>query len=487
MRGNGCRSVSRIDARYTIYVPLKEDKLVNSQDMAHPQYRRDLGDGLVARWSTAADLDGVQQLYGFVFRGKPDEPANPRMPFWAADGASGRHPLVDDGTGAFALVEDTRSRMIVAALMVMRATWEYAGISFGVGRPEAVASHPDYRNRGLIRAIFDMFHARSAARGQLAQGITGIAYFYRQLGYEYALDLGGIRSLAISTIPQLKEDTPEPYRLRPAVVDDIGQLTMLYERERTRHQHGAPLLVSAKVDTQYWQWLLAGQNVESGEGWGTLIVEDAQGRSIGYVLHRRIRSREAASIYGIAVEPHVSLAAVMPSILRGFAALAPTLPVWREELPAPVKIHPCLGAADPAYDVVSERILAPLEPPYAWYIRVPDLAGFLQRIAPALERRLAGSTYAGHTGELKITFYRGGLRLVFANGRLSEATDWRAPVWGDEAQAGFPPLVFLQLLFGRRSFAELAYAFPDVWANDAERVLLETLFPKQISWAIPQD
>ena len=64
----------------------------------------------------------------------------------------------------------------------------------------------------------------------------------------------------------------------------------------------------------------------------------------------------------------------------------------------------------------------------------------------------------------------------------------RAERWGPKAQAGFPPLVFLQLLFGRRSFADLRYAYPDVWAEDnAGAVLLETLFPARSSWVLPLD
>ena len=46
--------------------------------LSHPTYRRDLGGGLVLRWSTAADAEGIAQLYGFVFRGKPEDPGGIR-------------------------------------------------------------------------------------------------------------------------------------------------------------------------------------------------------------------------------------------------------------------------------------------------------------------------------------------------------------------------------------------------------------------------
>jgi predicted acetyltransferase len=87
---------------------------------------------------------------------------------------------------------------------------------------------PEYRNRGLIRAIFELIHARSTACGQLAQGITGLTYYYRQFGYEYALDLGGSRSVYLAAIPKLKEGQPEPYALRAATLHDLPQLLALY-------------------------------------------------------------------------------------------------------------------------------------------------------------------------------------------------------------------------------------------------------------------
>ena len=66
-----------------------------------------------------------------------------------------------------------------------------------------VATRPAYRKRGLVRAVFEMAHARSAAKGELVQVITGIPYFYRQFGYEYALDLEGHRLVAAADVPHV--------------------------------------------------------------------------------------------------------------------------------------------------------------------------------------------------------------------------------------------------------------------------------------------
>jgi hypothetical protein len=447
--------------------------------------RRVRDDGLVVRWSTADDLPAIQALYAYVFRGKADEPANERTSVWVADALAGRHPLTS-GADACAVVVDPAHNTIVASVLRLSATWEYAGIAFGVGRPEVVATHPEYRNRGLIRDLFALFHARSAAAGELVQGITGIPYFYRQLGYEFALDLGGSQACVIGALPPLAADAaPDPV-VRPATLDDIPFLRLVYERERTRQHHGLPLLVSARIDAAYWHWQIAGQHPRDAEGWQTWVISMGD-HDVGYVLTRRVRSERAWTIVGLALEPGASLTALLPGVLRRLAALAPTIETWREPHPAPIMLEFRLGAAHPVYDLLPQAARGVREQPYAWYIRVADLPQFIQRIAPALERRLLSSPLAGYDGTVRLDFYRDGLQLQFQRGRLLAATPWRSSQWGERAQAYFPPGVVLQLLFGRRSLGELAYSFPDAYAEGDAEALLEVLFPKQQSWALPQD
>jgi hypothetical protein len=126
-----------------------------------------------------------------------------------------------------------------------------------------------------------------------------------------------------------------------------------------------------------------------------------------------------------------------------------------------------------------------VNPPYAFYVRVPDLPAFVRRIGPVLERRLAESVAPGHTGELKLSFYRGGLRLRFEGGRLAAAEPFEPPE-RVEAGAWFPDLTFLHLVFGHRSLDELKAVYPDCYTRgDEVPVLLDGLFPKQLSRVWP--
>jgi hypothetical protein len=448
------------------------------QELAAPGYRRELGNGLVVRWSDARDTPGIAELSGYVFRRAADEPPNSWVMAWIRDLMSGVHPHM--GPGDFGVVEEAATSRIVSAACLLSYEVEMEGVRLPFGRPEIVATHPDFRNRGLVRATFELLHARSDARGHALQGITGIPYYYRLFGYEYAADLGGEVSVPFPSIPQLKAGDAEPYLLRRASADELGIANELYDRDRARYALSSPMT------EEFWRWTGFGQSPETGEGWTTRLVVDKTGAAVGYVLTANTREADEIKVEALGVKGGMSLAAALPSILRGLVAASSEPLPRREGLPAPARVCLLLWRDHPVYSLLGEAQIARRTPPYAWYLRVPDLPDFLMRIRAVLERRLAGSALAGYTGELRLSFYRDGLRLAFDGGRLTTVEPWRQDhAWGPRSQAGFPPFVFLKLLFGHRSLGELKEAFPDVNANDEARPLLEALFPARPSWLLP--
>src|SRR5688572_23724983 len=93
-----------------------------------PAMPRELGDGLVLRWSTPGDVERIAELSSSVFRNKIDDPPNARNAAWTRDLGSGRHPLttVDQGL----LVEDTHAGKVVASMWLIPTSWTYGGIRF---------------------------------------------------------------------------------------------------------------------------------------------------------------------------------------------------------------------------------------------------------------------------------------------------------------------------------------------------------------------
>jgi hypothetical protein len=430
---------------------------------------RDLGDGLTLRWATPDDTEAIAEHNVRYLSENPAEPEE-ELRHWTRDLMRGDHPTT--GAGDFTVVVDERAGgKLVSSVCLISQTWAYEDIPFKVGRPEIVSTDPAYRRRGLVRAQFAALHARSAARGELLQAITGIPWYYRQYGYEMTLARGGSRRWLPFRIPARKPDAPPPYRLRPATPDDIPVLSRLYAI------HCASSLVSRVRDAAEWRYELT---VPHEKSYGYLkfwIVEDVAGAAVGYAEARVSEGNKTFTIYEMAVLPGHSLRAVAEFLGQEFQTQIDALNKTREKPLTSLVL--LLGPSHPAYEALGD-LLEQYRPPYAWYIRVPDVPAFLRHIAPVLERRLAASVMAGHSGTLRLNFYRQHLTLVFADGQLTEVGTY-APTTVEDGDACFPDQTFLHVLLGHRTLAEVNYIYADAYANPAATVLLNILFPARPS------
>jgi len=428
---------------------------------------RDLGDGLILRRATPADAEPLAAFNAEIHRdphsGGPDEP----VAAWTRDLFRGDHPTfaLED----FTIVEDTRTGAIVSSLNLIPQTWAYGGIPFGVGRPELVGTHPDYRRRGLIRAQLEVIHGWSAERGHLVQAITGIPWFYRQFGYEMALDLSGGRVGHAPQVPRLKEGEPEPYPIRPATEADLPFIAQLYDESLKCSR------VACVRDLALWRYELrmSPRNVQRQV---LNIIETREGEPVGFVAVAAMLWGTMKSLTWYELKPGASWLAVTPAVIRYlWAAGQEHAARDGKELEA---FGFWLSRDHPAYHAAADR-LPHARKPYGWQIRVPDLPGFLRHIAPALERSLAASPAAGHTCEFKVSFYDSGLRLALDRGRLAAVEPWQ-PAPKEEDDAWFPRGTFLQLMFGYHSLQELRETYAECWvAGDEVREVLAGLFPKQ--------
>ncbi|EFH89570.1 GNAT family N-acetyltransferase [Ktedonobacter racemifer] len=450
---------------------------MHSQTAASSSYRKELGDGLVLRWSTPADTERLTQLAAHVFRDKAEEPPNEDMGAYARALMQGDHPLMSSYD--FGLVEDTHKEgnPVVACACLWRHEWEYEGLRFPVGRPEIVASDPQYRNRGLIRELFALLHARSESEGHPVQAITGIPYFYRQFGYEYALDLGGSCTINLALLPQLKAGGQETCQLRSATRADIDFIQHCYTRRQ------ADSIVWNSLPDAFWQYHIdAWHQVPLNVHNDLQLILDPAGERLGYVFAMARRGGPRFTVWAMDIAPGVNAQQVMPSLLHALKALGEQAIVTQTNVGPLQKLSLSLGGSHPLYTVISKQLVPVINKPYAWYVRVHDLPAFLYRLAPVLERRLAASALAGYSGDLKLNFYRDGVQLTFKAGKLEQVTPWRVPTYEANASASFAPLVFLQLLFGYRKLEDLRYAFPDTNVADEAEALLGVLFPTRPSF-----
>jgi hypothetical protein len=430
----------------------------------------DLGDGLVLRRSCAEDAEAISDFNARVHSDDGMDNPDERLRAWTYDLMAKPHPTFK--ASDFTLVEEVSPRRIVSAMNLIPQTWSYAGIPFKVGRPELVGTLPEFRNRGLVRRQFEFIHQWSAQNGDQVQAITGIPYYYRLFGYEMAMNLQGGRAGYPTHIPRLKEGEDEPYRLRPANEDDIPLISQLYALGCKRS------LVACEWDDSLWRYELVGKSESNVNRVVMRMIETADGKPCGFITHFGSSWGDMLAVQRFEILPEYSWLEVTPSVIRYLESTYQFLQPEHGEKKPFGAFGFWLGEDHPVYRVIPDK-LPRIRKPYAWYLRVPDIAGFLHTIKPKLELRLAVSPMANYSGEIKITFYREGVRMLFDKGKLATIDAWLPTPVGHTGNAAFPPHTFLQLLFGYRNLEMLKASFVDCWTErDEFQSLLEALFPR---------
>lgn len=414
------------------------------------------------RWATAADIDAVVAFDAAHLHASANGQPNPRIANRIRAWMDGSHPLAraEDVT----VVVDDATGQIVSSQALMRQPWRFAGIPLDVGQVEFVATHRDYRRRGLVRQQMEMMHERCVERGWLVQAITGIPAFYRQFGYEFALEKGGGWRASRTDLEDVAKRATHAYRVRIADAADIPFLISadLHAQQRS--------LVSCERDTALWQYELTGRTAPNMFLTHVCIIESRQGVPVGYLVHPPQASTSTSWVDRFEVSAEIAWIDVTPDVVRYL------LETWAQDA---VHIGFWLGSNHPIYELLP-RTLTKRYAPDAWYVRVPDLAAFLNRVKPVLQERLASSAAAGYSGTITLNFFSSGLRLTIEKGQI--AVERWSPLAPRDGDARFPANSFLPLLFGNRSLAELEDTYADCQVDEEMVwVVLNQLFPKQPS------
>ncbi len=447
-----------------------------------------IGNGLILRQATATDMEALVAFTADVLRHQDAPAPDAHTAAWTRDLMEGRHPHFNPDQ-LFFVVEEIQSGAIIASACLIPQTWRYGDVPIAVGQPELIGTRPDYRGRGLVRALFSAIHECAAARGLHLLAIDGVPYFYRQFGYEMALERHGGRVLNAARLPA--GDRHDAYRVRAATEADVPSIGSTADQAAARY-----LLTSCRDDSS-WRYELSGRQPMSFYRTELCVVVGADDRPVGFLAHASHTARLAGAtlaLYACELAAATSWESVTPSLLAYVRSTGAQYA--RAEGDDFRYVGLWLGTDHPLYAAI-ESLRPQVAPPYAWYLRVPNLPGFVRHVAPVLEQRLAGSAFEQHCGELRLSFYRGGLRLRFDDGRLVAVTAWQQandlvgverlqPTTAPRADAFFPGLTFLQVLFGYRSLDDLAYAFPDCLVRtDNTRALLTVLFPQRPSSVWP--
>jgi len=429
----------------------------------------DIGDGLTLRWATIADNEQLVEL-AFHALDEGDE-ASPMVKTFVQDWTDGKFPILrhEDMT----VVEDSRTGKIVSSMCLFSHTWRYGETPFKVGRPELVMTQTDYRRRGLVRAQFEVIHALSLQRGEVLQVITGIPSFYRLLGYQPCLELGGGYRIYPPSFPKINDEVAGEYRLRTPITRAESDFVRQLHTQNTR-----TMLFSMDVGDQTWEFEFDGYTDGSDGKFEWLLIEDKAGERLGYVHHQHIFWGPTMTVNFLALKRGVGYLNMLPHLLHGLWNIAQTKFV-EDDFGHPTEemrgLYLRLGRQHPIYDAIGREVMLKA-PPYAWFVRLPDEVAYLKAVKPQLEAHLAQSVGAGFSGELRLNFYQRGACLKFQSGKL-DIEAWQ-PSDGSAGDAHFPADSFWSLLCGQRTAAQLVEEIGDCFMSRTALAMLDCLFPQ---------
>ncbi len=332
---------------------------------------------------------------------------------------------------------------LAACAVVVPMAARIGSVALPALQAEVVATDPSHTGKGLQRAIFAEIHARHPDR--VFHVIEGIPFFYRRLGYEYA-------------IPQPSQQVvdglvlPDGWEVQDATHADVPLLMEMQEEV----QGAAGVAVAHPA--HLWHWVIDSslyRVVIASNG-----VERAVARGYGSGSERFVMETAATSIDGVR--------AVAAALADGVTARIYHRPGLRD-------LAGVGGRTEPSG--------------YAYYARLTDPAGVLDRLRPEFDARLATSDLAGWSGRFLLSQYDRSFVLEVVDG-VCGPVQTEGPVHAPVAAggSGVPPDLFAHLVLGSLGAVGLAERHADVLLG-AQADLMAVLFPAQTAdvhtWVAP--
>ena len=392
-------------------------------------------DGFLLRPGAASDRAGLLDLIGLQH--SPSDVPEAALIF---DDASFGHD------GWLVAVDEDR----VVACLAPLSTQVRVGVTTVPGLEiEFVASHPDVEGRGLVRDLFRSMDQRYP--DHLVRVMVGIPYFYRRLGYEYAIPIPSEHRFERHAQPSM----PERWTVR-----ELGETSKArLEAAQATMLAGADVTISH--DTTRWRWLLASPN------YTTILATDGSGEAFA-----RIHPWEGdAYLFDVVANSRAginALVAAAAEIVEGTVSVL----------------------SRPAIDRLLTDLGTSNTQDYSYYAQISDPVRFLDALRPTLSARLGSSQYAEASGDFVLSFYGSSVRIAYTEGAVGDVVV-EGPVHSPAASGGVgvPPDHLAELVLGPSGVSALSMRHADVLVSPAVAPLAGVLFPPQAvdvqTWVYP--
>jgi predicted acetyltransferase len=344
---------------------------------------------------------------------------------------------------------------MVAGLCLIPSEWSIGEIRVKVAELGCVGTLPEYRYQGLQRKLMEEYDKRVLEHGYYLSVIQGIPYFYRQFGYEYAIPLDEQTIVRFEKIP----DYERVHTIRPLANSDIWKAMELLERSQRK------FYVHSVRDKGIWKMQQEAHMAAEYDFEGYSV--EKEGQMIAYFRLSQNPENKELFLREITDVDQSGARSVLNFLKEKGLRLG------LETLVCTISRH------EPFVEHLIEAEHAEQPRSYAWQIRVTDCVKMLLKMKSLFEKRLQTSSLSCMTGKISLNFYRYAIQLTIDEGAIIDVQ--RLEESGDRT-VRFNPTVFTQLLLGHRSREELELVYPDFIVRPSHRLLIDTLFPRLLSY-----
>jgi len=331
------------------------------------------------------------------------------------------HPYMARGESCF--FEDALTGEIVSTVCIIPWEFEFCGVALKAAQIEMVLTHPDYRNRGLVRRQIEYLEKNFYGTKYNFGIIWGIPFYYRQFGYAYCVYGNGCETLEVSRIPEAGENIS--INLRRADEGDTKNLKRIYDDDAGKYE------IHLRRDENYWRYLInAAKNPVYVFGGGYITFHRRGDKIIVYECCFASGDDDLNRETGLALLKKFKDEGAKEIIISG----------------------PEKGLAGLAKSLGSEA-----SQPEQWLVKIASVSDFIKKIAPVLEKRVGASRFAGFTEEIIINLYKRAIKIEFVNGNIDSVADsgFLNYLMGAEGGADIciPGDAFTRLAFGFKTSA----------------------------------
>ncbi|MGI5520546.1 GNAT family N-acetyltransferase [Micromonospora sp. CA-259024] len=396
---------------------------------------------------------------------------HPGIAAWVEDLLDGHPSVVPDD---FLVAEDTATGCPVASLVGLRQQWSLAGVQLPVAQVELVGTAPEHRGNRLTERLFAALHKRYAADGVPVQVIEGIPYFYRRLGYEYALANDGAPTVPAAALLAIEHDRPDRsagLTVRPATVADADALAGIDRRLAEGNALVCPR------EAAVWRYEIGGRrSADLARRVVAVLVHGVDVR--GYLVHgSRLSAAGELIVVAAAYDRPTDWPAAAAAMHTHLTHVGRQYEATADK--SFTAVRPILG---PDHPLVRRSPAGVPRRPRGWYVRTGDPANLLARLQPLLRARWQTADLRWHEPTMTIDMYGRAARLEFTDGELTDVTGMRgavSPSTDPETHAAIPPGALLQLALGHRTLPEVLETWPDCLLRDRRTEdFLTTAFPQ---------